>query len=199
CHRAQRHKLIVRTGNVNVFELFRIQTIDTFNLRNDLVTTAGNIEAINKNAADRGRHVSTNLLHIETKGSNFVVIENNLGLRLIDFSVDICKPKNASLHRLHLKLLREFKDPLRVGCGSDDETHREAVAAWKSRRHDGEHLNSRNSPELLLDDRQIVLCWRFACAPWFQHHSAKALIRFRDLKRESRVRNILEDFPRGVG
>src|SRR5439155_20461521 len=114
------------------------------------------------------------------------------------FSIDTCTSENAGLHCLHSMPLRELKDPLRVGRGSDDETHREAVAARKSRRHDGEHLNSWNGAKLLLDDRQIISCWRFACAPWFQHHSAKALIGIRNLKCEPRVRNILEDFPRGI-
>src|SRR5207248_11388044 len=33
CHRAQWDELIVRTGNINVLQLFRIQTINTLDLR----------------------------------------------------------------------------------------------------------------------------------------------------------------------
>ena len=53
--------------------------------------------------------------------------------------------------------------------------------------------------EFLLHDRQVVLGRRFSNAPWFQNHSAKAVVRERDLKGEARVRDFVENFSCGVG
>ena len=114
-HRAQRNQLIVRTGDVNVFQLLRIQTIDAFDLRNHLVAAAGDVEPVDEVAADAGGEVGADLLHVQTHRRDFVVIENDLRLRLIDLGVDVRESEHARLHRFRLNLLREFEDAFRIG------------------------------------------------------------------------------------
>src|SRR5581483_5050922 len=79
------------------------------------------------------------------------------------------------------------------------ETDREIIAARKRFRHNREHLDSRNGAEFLLHDWQIIFRRRFTRAPWLQDHSAETKARIRDLKREARIRNVLENFSSRIG
>ena len=105
CGRAQGDEPIIRPGHVNIIQLFRIQPIDPFNLRNHLVTQAVHVEPIDKIAADAGGEIGTNLLHVESHRRHFVMIENDLRLGLIDFGIDVAKLKNVCLHRFQKDLL----------------------------------------------------------------------------------------------
>ena len=60
-------------------------------------------------------------------------------------------------------------------------------------------MNAGNAAKLLLHDRQIIFRRRFARAPRLQDHSAETAVGNGNLKSETRVRNILEDFPGRVG
>ena len=104
-----------------------------------------------------GREIGTHLLHVEAKRSDFVVIEINLRLRLVDFRVDIGESEHVRLHRFAVKLLREFENSFRVGSGSDHETYRKSIAAGKRRRHHWKHLNARDVAKFVLNHRKIDL------------------------------------------
>ena len=104
-HRTQRHELIVGPRDIDVFQLLRVQAINALDLRDDLVTPAGDVEAIDVIATDARGHVGADLLHVEPKRRHFLVIENDLGLRLVDFRVDVRKSENSGLHRFLLNLL----------------------------------------------------------------------------------------------
>ena len=115
-HRAQRHQLSIRPAHVNVFQLLRIQPLGPLDLGNDLVTPAGNVEAIDEVAADARRKIGAHQLHIETHRGHLVVVENNFGLRLIDLGVDQrWEIKHPALGRLLLNLLGELQNALRIG------------------------------------------------------------------------------------
>src|SRR5205085_672908 len=88
-HSAQWNQLSIWTADINVFQLLRIQAFGPLDLGNNLVTSAGDIEPIDEVAADAGRKIGPNQLHVETHRGHLVVIEHNLGLRLIDFRIDI--------------------------------------------------------------------------------------------------------------
>ena len=86
-------------GNVNVIQLFRIQPIHPFDLRNDLVAQAFHVEPVDVIAADAGGEIGADLLHVESHRRDLVVIENDLRLRLVDLGVDVAKLKHVRLHR----------------------------------------------------------------------------------------------------
>ena len=92
-HSAQWDEFIVRAANIDVFQLLRVQTIDALDLGNDLVTASGNVETIDIISADGRGEIGSHLLHVQAERSHFVVIENNLRLRLIDLCVDVRESK----------------------------------------------------------------------------------------------------------
>ena len=104
--RAKRHQLVVRPGHVHVFELARIQSVYALNLRDDLVTTTGNIEPVHEIAADHGGKIGPDLFHIEAKSRDLVVIDQDLRFGLVDLGIDGRREsENASLHSAHFQLL----------------------------------------------------------------------------------------------
>ena len=167
CNRAEWDELLVRAGDVNAVQLFGVQPIHPFDLRDDFVTQAFHVEAIHKITADAGGKVGADLLHIETHRRNFVVIENDLRLRLIDLSVDVTKLKNVGLHRFQENLLGQLKDAFLARGRSDHETDWKIITARKRFRHDREHLNTRDRAQLLLHERQVILGRCLARAPGF--------------------------------
>src|SRR6185295_4717916 len=135
-------------------------------------------------AADAGGEIGADLLHVQSHGCDLVVIENDLGLRLIDLGVDVAELEDVRRHRFLENLFGELENPLLISGRGDDKTDREIVRTWKRGRHDGKHLDSRNRAEFLLHDRQIILCRRLTCAPWLQDHSAEAAVWKRELESE---------------
>src|SRR4029077_4832839 len=95
-------------------------------------------------AADAGREISAHPLHVETHCRNFVMIENNFRLRLIDFRVDVAKLENMGLHRFLKDLAGEFENAFLIGGGCDHETDGKIIRAGKGRGHDRKHLYTWN-------------------------------------------------------
>ena len=59
---------------------------------------------------------------------DFVAIEHELGLRLVDFRVDIAGTKNVRLPSLFAWIcLRELQNAFRLGGGGDDKLDRKIV------------------------------------------------------------------------
>src|SRR5262249_39122122 len=118
-------------------------------------------ESVDIISSDGGTEIGADLLHIQPECSHLVVIEINLGLRLVDFGVDVAKPKYVRLHCFGEYLLREFEDSLLIRGGSDDETNREIIAAGQRRGHDRKQLDPRNRREFLLNG------WKIRCGRCF--------------------------------
>ena len=93
------------------------------------------------------------------------MIENDLGLRLIDFGIDVTKLKHVGLHRFQENLLGQLKDAFLARGRSDDETDWKIITARKRFGHDRKHLNTGDGAQLLLHDRQVILCRRLTSAP----------------------------------
>ena len=127
------------------------------------------------------------------------MVEHDFGLWLIDLCVDVGELEHVRLHRFGLELLGKFEDSFGISRRSNNETHRKIIRTRKSCRHYREHSNSRNSSELLLDERQIIFCRRLAHAPRFQNHSAKTVVWECQLKGEPCVRNSGKNFAGGIG
>ena len=97
---AEWNELIVRPRDIDILQLFRIQPIHPLNLRDDLVTQPLHVEPVNKITADTGGEVCADLLHVQAHCRNFVMIENDLRLRLIDLGIEVAKIEDMCLHRL---------------------------------------------------------------------------------------------------
>ena len=83
-------------------------------MRNDFVTTALDVETINEITADAGGKIGPDLLHIQTERSDFVMVERDLSLGLIDFRIDVRESKHAGLHCFALNLFGELEDAVGI-------------------------------------------------------------------------------------
>ena len=143
--RAQRNQLIVRPGHVNVLQLFGIEPIHSFDLRDHFVAQAVHVEPVDVIAADAGGEIGADLLHVEPHGRNLVMIENDLGLRLVDLGVDIAELEHVRLPSPLPKIsLANSRMRSWSGGRSDNEADREIVRAGQRFRHDREHLDAGN-------------------------------------------------------
>ncbi len=178
------------TGNVNILQLLGSQTVGPLNLRNDLVTTAGDVETIDVVSTDHSRQVATDLLQIETEHGYLIAIDDEFTLGLIDFDVNNRrKQEHAALHGFELQLLSELQDLLGVGCGGQNEFYRKVAATRQGRRRDREHADAGDAAQLLLDLRHNLKHGALALFPGLGHQTTKAGGRGGELKGEVRLRN----------
>src|SRR6516162_8959046 len=124
---AQRNQLVIGTRHVNVIQLLRVQAVYAFNLWNDFIAQSFHVEPVNVIAADAGREIGANLLHVESHRGNFVMIENDLRLGLVDLGVDVAELKHVRLHCLLENLLGKFQDAFLIGGGSNDKANGKVV------------------------------------------------------------------------
>src|SRR5438132_14409125 len=108
--RAQRDELVVRSADVNIFQLLRIQSIDAFDLRNHFVTAPFDVEPIDIIAADAGRDIGAYLLHLETERRDLMVSEIDGRWGLVAFRIHFAELKYVRLHSFRENLFRDFKD-----------------------------------------------------------------------------------------
>src|ERR1700682_5551445 len=128
------------------------------------------------------------------------MIENDLRLRLIDLRVDDGrKEKVPALHRLRLKLLGEFQHALGLFRRKQHDFDRKISATREGREHERKHFNPRDSAKFCLHLRQQVKGGFLSLIPGLEHHSAEAITREGQLKREFRLREALERLSGGVG
>jgi hypothetical protein len=163
--RAQRDELVIRSANVNIFQLLRIQSIDAFDLRNHFVTAPFDVEPIDIIAANTSRDIGAYLLHVETERGDFIVIENDCRLGLIDLRINVAELENVGFHRFLEDLLRKFENAFLVRGRGDHEADRKIISPRERRRHDRKHLDAGNRAQFCLDLRQVGLGRRFANAP----------------------------------
>ena len=190
---AERHQLVVGTGDVDVLELVRVQPVDPLDLRDHLVTAAGDVEAVDEITAHHRSDVGTDLLQIEAQVGHLVAVDNDLGLRLIDLDVDDRrKGKHAALHGLELNLLGKLQDLICLGRGGQDELHRKLAAARQRRRQHRKDPNARDGIQLLLNLGQDLEDGALALVPGFDHHAAETGGRAGYLKGEVGFRDAQE-------
>ena len=86
------------------------------------------LNRVHEIAADAGGQIGADLLHIEAHRRDLVVIEHDLGLRLVDLGVDVAELKHCACHRLSLKIcLANSRMRSWLGGRSDDEADRKIV------------------------------------------------------------------------
>ena len=74
---AQRHQLVVRSGDVDIFQLLGIQALDALDLRNHLVAAPVDVEAVDEIAADAAREIGADLLHVEAERGDLVAVDHD--------------------------------------------------------------------------------------------------------------------------
>ena len=85
---AERDELVLRTADVDVRQLVGVEPLGAFDLRNDLIAAAGNIETVDVVAAERGRKISAHLGEIQSERGHFFPVDDHFRLRLIVLQVD---------------------------------------------------------------------------------------------------------------
>ena len=192
--RAERHERPVRTGDVNVVQLLGGEPTGPLYLRDDLVASTRDAEAVDEVAADHRREIGAHLLEAQAHRRDLVLVDHDLGLRLIDANVgDGRKGELATLHRLLRELLGEANELFVARRRCDHELHREEASARQRRRQKYRRAHSRDPAELL---HHLFLNWKdgaLSLVPRLDEHAAEAAGRERELEAVIELRRGMEN------
>src|SRR6185503_5844122 len=128
----------------NVFQLVGRQAIDSLHLRNDLIAPALNTEAVDVVSAEQGGKIRARLAQVNTLRTKFVAVEDNFGLRLVEFYVDVGIDEHAARHGPFDQFTGEVRELLRFCRGLDHKIHGEVASARKWRRGQRKHADAGN-------------------------------------------------------
>ena len=74
--RAKLYGCRIRSGNVEVTELLRVQPLGTQGLRNDGVATPIDVKAIDGSTTEQGADIGADLLHGQPKVGNAITVQH---------------------------------------------------------------------------------------------------------------------------
>src|SRR5262249_55077135 len=132
---AQRHQLTVRSLNVSSFQLTGIESLDAFELRDDLVASAVQAEAVDEIAAHKRGQIRADSGHIQAKSGDLIAVHHQLDLGLIDFRINYrWEGKNAAGGCLLLQVCRKLQNLVRFSCATNHKLDGELAAAWQRGR-----------------------------------------------------------------
>ena len=100
--------------DVHLRELVGRQAFHALHLRDHLVATALDAEAVHIISANQRRKILTCLAQVDSLGPDLVSIENNFGLRLVELQVAIGVDEHAARIGLLHELVRQFLKSLRL-------------------------------------------------------------------------------------
>jgi len=116
--------------DVGILKLIGVEAIDSLDLRDYLVASSRDVEAINEVASHQPAQVSAYLSEVEPHRGHFVTVDHVFGLWLIYLYVyNRRKGKHMALSRLHLQLVGEFEDLRWLGRRCQDELDWKIAAA----------------------------------------------------------------------
>jgi hypothetical protein len=96
------------SGDVEILELFRVQALGSFDLRDDLVAAALDAEAVHVIAAEHGAEIGADLLS-SARARRPYPDRNDLGLRHVVFQIRIREDEVAARERLADERLAKSK------------------------------------------------------------------------------------------
>ena len=178
----ERNKLVVGAFHIDLRQLLRRQALHALHLRNHLITLALNAEPVHVVAAEQRRKILTRLAQINSLGAEFVAVEDNFSLRLVELQIRVGVNKHPTLERALYQLVGKLCQLLWLRGRGDHEVHREVSAAGKGRRGERNHTNTRNFRQWPSRFDQKLLRGLVALAPWLRHHTTKTACWIGDLK-----------------
>ena len=182
------------------FSWFGIEAVDALDLRDDLVAAPGDIEAVDEVAADHAE-MSAPILHVKTERRDFVAIDHDLGLRLVDLGVDDRREsEHAALHRGGLQVAWQIRESAPARRWNDDESR-----PGNCRRPEapGGMTGNISMPGIAASfcctSGRIWKTVLFRSPHGFRTIPPKPLAREGDLESEVGFRETLENLARGIG
>ena len=104
----QRNQLVVGSGDVDLLQLIGSQTFFALDLRNHFVAPALDAEAVDVVPAEHGGKILARLGKVHSLRTEFVAVEDDLSLRLVELQVGVGINEKATgegfLHELIGKL-----------------------------------------------------------------------------------------------
>src|SRR5439155_15860471 len=164
------------------------QSLRAFDLRNDLVAPSLDTEPIDVVPADQRRKILTGFPEIDTLRSQFVSIEDDFGLRLIELQIGVGEDEQTARERLLYELGPETHKLLRLSRRGNHEVDWEISATGQGRRRLRNRADARNLRQRAHRFDKQVLCGLGSLAPRFRHHTAEARGRKRELEDAGRLR-----------
>ena len=178
----QRNEFVVRSGDVDLLQLIGGQTVRAFDLRNDFVAPALDAEAIDVVAAEHGGKILAGLGQVDSLRAEFVAVEDDLSLRLVELQVGVGVNEEAAGERFLHELVGKLAELPRLGCRDNHELNREISATRQRRRRQRDHANARNLRQWPDGFDQQLLSCLFPLAPRLRHHASETAARRSDLK-----------------
>ena len=178
----KRHQRAVGRANVVVEQLLRIEAEALLHLRDDLIGASAHAEIVDVGAAQHGGERAADVAHLQAELRSLVAVDQDVGLRIVDFQIAIQEDEQAALLRLAQKLLSNVVQALERLGRADHELNRQSDAARQRRRLEGDDTHTRNLRDLLLHDRLQLVSRHRAAVPRFQRHAGNGLPRHVDLK-----------------
>ena len=181
---ADGNELRARPLDVGVLQLLGVHPRAAFELRNDLVAAAGEVEAVHIIAADERAQIRTDGLHVEAERGDFVAVNDQLDFRLVHLRVNHRREGEHAVGRAFLlQLLGVFQNFLRLAGAGQHEVHRKIFPAGRQRRRrDHEHTNARQPVHHRLHLRRNLENSALALAPRLEHQAAETAVRLGQLK-----------------
>ena len=171
----QGHQPLFRSTQVNIPQLLRIEPPVTHQLGDHLVGATVDIEPVDVVAPQRRPQIQTHLALGQSQRRQLLVVEQDLGLGLIDFQIDLRrKVKQPAFHR---RLLQSLSPGQHVGGlvgGGDHKLHRKVAAAGQGRRLGHKHLQPGNGVHALLNFRHQLANAARTLIPGLDHHAAES-------------------------
>src|SRR5262249_3546700 len=97
-------------------KLIGSEPFGTLDLRNHLVASALDAEAVHVVSAQKDRKIATRLAQIDALRPELVSVEDHFGLRLIEFQIGVSEDEQSAHERLLDQLIGDISQLLRL-CG----------------------------------------------------------------------------------
>ena len=191
---ADGNQLAARPADVGIFQLRSVQSCAAFELRDDLVAAACEVEAVHVIAADERAQIGADRLQVEAKRGDLVAVNHQFHFRLVHLRVNHRRKGEHAVRRAFLlQLLRVFQNLVRLGGRGQNQVHRKIFTTRRQRRRrDHEHADAGKPVHHHLCFGHDLKNRPLPFAPRLEHHAAETEVRLGQLENLLLFRHIGE-------
>ena len=175
--------LLLRSRDVDLRQLVGGQALRALDLRNDLVAAALDAEAVDVVPAQQGGKVLAGLAQVNALRAELVAVEDDFGLRLVEFQIRVGVDEQAAGERLRCT---SWLAKSMSCCGSAGEAITKSTGKSPPPGSGGGVSGITRMPAIFdsgpTDSTSKLLCCLLPLAPRLGHHAAETAGRRSDLK-----------------
>ena len=174
----QRHQLPGVGRNIVTAERFRRQPHAARHLRDHLIRSSLEIEAVDVIAAQQRLQRGADLRHVDAEIARLGTVDGDAHHRLVEVEIAVGDDEQAALARGVLQLRHLVIDGLEAGGRIDHHLHRQAAGPARQRRQvERERLDAFDLGELRLHQRLQLDRGALALIPRLEQHAGNAALR----------------------